>query len=260
VDTHNFLMEAYQPMWKTYDKKFDLLWDQYQNGYKPPIYNPEQAAGRNGRRNSLTLSIHIDQPEIIKKIQAVTASIGDISGVYKMPSDSYHITVKWLGFLADQKQHNYDLEPQTLEQILEQTDQILCGIPQFSLRLGGINGLASFIILEVEDNGTIAQIQGRFHEEATSVPNYDLEGEQWLPHLSIAALNHLDGLKQLKTRMRELRDIEIGEIPVNHIDLIQASLQKPCPTYRTLKSFPLARRTLIPPPATPLRSQIPLQP
>jgi 2'-5' RNA ligase len=236
-------METSQLMWKTHHRKFDLLWDKFQNGYEPPIYNPEHAAGCNGRRNSLTLSIRVDQPDIIEKIHAVTNSIHHVEGVYIMPPEYYHVTVKWLGFLADQKQHDYDLEPQTLELILEQIDQILCGIPEFSLHLGGINGLASFIILEVEDNGTIAQIQGRFHEEATQVPNYVLEGEKWLPHLSIAALKSLDELGTLKTKMKELRNLEIGEIFVSQIDLIQATLQEPCPQYRTLRSFPLARNT-----------------
>ena len=227
-------------MWQIHHKKFAFLWDKFQNGYQPPIYNPEQAAGCNGRRNSVTLSIRIDQPEIIQKIVAVTDSIRQIAGVYIIPPENFHITVKWLGFLTDQKQHDYDLEPQTLEYILEQTDQILSQIPRFSLRFGSVNSLESFIILEVEDNGTIAQIQGRFHEEATRVPNYSHEGENWLPHLSIAALKHLDELRMLKAKMKGLRHIEIGEIAVSHIDLLQGVLQQPCPEYRMLRSFPLA--------------------
>lgn len=190
------------------------------------------------------LSIRINQPEIIKRIQSVTGQIRQIPGVYIMPPEYYHITVKWLGFLTDQKQHDYDIEPQTLEQILEQTDQILTQIPEFSIRLKSANGLASFIIIEVEDNGAIAQIQGRFHEDATLVPNYSIEGENWLPHLSIAGLKSLEGLNALKTEMRELRPTEIGEIRVTHIDLSQAILQKPCPQCRILRSFPLVRRDL----------------
>jgi 2'-5' RNA ligase len=224
--------------------KFNQLWNRFQNGYKPSIYNPEEAAGCNGRRNSFMLSIRINQPEIIRRIQSVTGQMRQIPGVYIMPPEYYHITVKWLGFLTDQKQHDYDIEPQTLEQILEQTDQILTQIPEFSIRLKSVNGLASFIIIEVEDNGAVAQIQGRFHEEATLVPNYSIEGENWLPHLSIAGLKSLEGLNALKTKMDGLRSTEIGEIRVTHIDLSQAILQKPCPQCRILRSFPLVLRDL----------------
>ncbi|MCZ6678927.1 MAG: 2'-5' RNA ligase family protein [Candidatus Poribacteria bacterium] len=234
-------MAEMQPKWNIHSKKFNQLWKQFQNGYKPSIYNPEQAVGCNGRRNSLMLSIGIEHPDTIKKIQSITAEIGQIPGVYIMPPEYYHITVKWFGFLADQKQHDYDIEPQTLEQILEQADQILSKIPEFSIRLGRVNALGGFIILEVEDNGAIAQIQGRFHEEATLVPSYSIEGEKWLPHMSIAGLTSLEGSDELKARVNELRDIEIGEIGVSQIDLSQAILQKPCPHCRILRPFPLVR-------------------
>ena len=159
-----------------YHKKFNKLWNRFQNGYKPPIYNPEQAADSNGRKNSLTLSIHIEQPDIIKRIQNVTNEIRQIPGVYLMPAEYYHITVKWLGFLTDRKCHRSDIESPMLEQILKQADLIFSNLPEFSLQLGRVNGLESFIVLEVEDKGTIAQIQQRFHEAAPLVPSYSIEG------------------------------------------------------------------------------------
>ena len=223
-----------------YDKRFKQLWSQFQNGFNPPIYNPEQAANSNSRRNSFMLSIPIEQPEILKRIQSITDRIRQIPGVYVMPTEYYHITVKWLGFLTFQKQHDYDIEPQMFDQILELADGIVSRVPAFPIRLGCVNALESFIVIEVEDNGTIAQIQGRFHEKATLVPNYSIEGEQWLPHLSIAGLKSHEGLSELQATMDELRHIEIGEIQVTHIDLSQAILQKPCPECRILRLFPLA--------------------
>ena len=190
----------------------------------------------------MTLSIHIEQPDIIKRIQNVTNEIRQIPGVYLMPAEYYHITVKWLGFLTDRKCHRSDIESPMLEQILKQADLIFSNLPEFSLQLGRVNGLESFIVLEVEDKGTIAQIQQRFHEDAPLVPSYSIEGEHWLPHLSIAGLKSLEGLSKLKAHMRELRCIEIGEMKVTHIDLLQAVLQQPCPQCRTLRSFPLARK------------------
>ena len=235
-------MEAIHSSREIHREKFNYLWDQFRNGYKPSVYNPEVVVGCNGRKNSLMLSVRIDQPELIKRIQLITDPIRRIPGVYIMPPEYYHITVKRLGFLTTQKQYDYDIEPQTLEQIIEQSGEIFTQIPKFSIRLKSVNGLASFVIVEVEDNGAIAQIQGRFHEDATLVPNYSIEGEDWLPHLSIAGLKNLRGLKVLKSEMGILRHIDIGEIQVTHIDLSQAILQKPCPQFRILHTFPLAHR------------------
>lgn len=197
-----------------------------------------------GERIVSCLSIRIEQPKITKRIQYITDQIRNIPGVYIMPTEYYHITVKWLGFFTDRRHYDYDIEPHTLEQIIEQAGQILSQIPEFSVRLGSVNGLASFIIIEAEDNGAIAQIQGRFHEEATLVPNYAIEGEKWLPHLSIAGLKSQEGLKEIKVRMNELRNVEIGELWVPCIDLSQAILQKPCPQCRIVRSFPLLHRDL----------------
>ncbi len=233
------------PQKMLYHKKFNQLWNRFQNGYKPPIYNPEQAADSNGRKNSLTLSIHIDQPDIIRQIQNVTDEIRHIPGVYLMPPEYYHITVKWLGFLTNRKHHRSDIESPMLERILEQADLILSHLPEFSIQLGRVNGLASFIVLEVEDKGAIAHIQQQFHQDAPLVPTYSIEGEHWLPHLSIAGLNNLDGLSTLKAKMKELRHIEIGEIHVPHVDLLQAVLQKPCPQCRILRSFSLAHPSCV---------------
>jgi 2'-5' RNA ligase len=229
-------------------EKFNYLWDRFRNGYEPSVYNPEEVVGCNGRRNSLVLSIPINQPEIIQGIQLITDQIRCIPGVYIMPPEYYHITVKRLGFLTTQKQCDYDIEPQTLEQIIEQSGEIFSQIPKFSIRLKSVNGLASFVIVEVEDNGAIAQIQGRFHEDATLVPSYSIEGEDWLPHLSIVRLKNLKGLNALKSEMDRLRRIDIGEIQVTHINLSQAILQKPCPRFQILRDLPFSSQRLIPSP------------
>ena len=235
-------MKEIQTSQEIHREKFNYLWYQFRNGYKPSVYNPEVVVGCNGRKNTLMLSIRIDQPKLIKRIQSITNQIHRIPGVYIMPPEYYHITVKRLGFLTTQKQYDYDIESQTLEQIIAQSNQIFTQIPEFSIRLKSVNGLASFVIVEAEDNGAIAQIQGRFHEDATLVPNYSIEGEDWLPHLSIAGLKSLKGLNALKSEMDRLRRIDIGEIQITHIDLSQAILQKPCPQFRILHTFPLARK------------------
>ena len=113
-------------------------------------------------------------------------------------------------------------------------------MPPFELRLKRVNGLGSFIIFEVDDNGVIAQFQGRFHEDATSIPAYPLEGESWLPHMSIAGIKTLDSIETLKQRVHQFREVEIGTIQVEEIHLSQAILQEPSPTCTYLHSFQLS--------------------
>ena len=228
------------PAVQAYREKFNDIWNHFQNGYNPAIYDPERAAGFEGRKTSLALAILIKDPEILSQIAEVAEIVKRITDVYVMPPDYYHITVKWLGFLTDQKVLECDIEAQTLEQILEQAEQIISRIQAFQVRLGRVNGLESYIVLEAEDNGTIAQIQGHFHSEVTAIPKYPLEGERWLPHMSIAGVKSKHQLDELKEKIKKIRNTEVGTIEVTHIDLLQAVLQKPYPHCQILQSFPLA--------------------
>ena len=221
-------------------KKFGQAWEYFQNGYRPPIYDPGRVAGFDDRRTSLTLNIPVCQPEIIQEIRRVTSALRELPGVYMMPEDYYHITVKWLGFFTDQKENEYDIEPEVLDLIIEQVERIVSEMPPFELRLKRVNGLGSFIIFEVDDNGVIAQFQGRFHEDATCIPAYPLEGESWLPHMSIAGIKTLDSIETLKQRVHQFREVEIGTIQVEEIHLSQAILQEPSPTCTYLHSFQLS--------------------
>lgn len=228
------------PAAQAYREKFNAIWNHFQNGYNPAIYDPERAAGFEGRKTSLAFAILIKNPEILAQIAEVAEAIRKITDVYVMPPDYYHITVKWLGFLTDQKVLECDIEAQTLEQILEQAEQIISRIQVFQVRLGRVNGLEGYIVLEAEDNGAIAQIQGHFHSEATAIPKYPLEGERWLPHMSIAGVKSKRQLDELKEKIKKIRNTEVGTIEVTHIDLLQAVLQKPYPHCQILQSFPLA--------------------
>ena len=223
-----------------HDKKFNKVWQYFQNGFRPPAYDPERVAGFDGRKTSLTLNIPISQPEIIQKIRQVSSVLKGLDGIYLMPEEYYHVTVKWLGFFTDQKEQEYDIEPETLDLIMEQAEEIIGQIPPFEIYLKRLNGLGSFVVCEVNDNGAIARLQGRFHQDAAHIPIYPLEGEEWLPHLSLAGIKSQESISELQQKVHQLRDIELGTVSVNEIHLSQAILQEPSPVCNTIHTFQLS--------------------
>ena len=92
----------------------------------------------------------------------------------------------------------------------------------------------------MNDNGAIARLQGRFHQDATDIPIYPLEGEEWLPHLSLASIQSQKSISQLQHRIRQFRDLELGTVQVNEIHLSRAILQQPFPICTTIHTFQLA--------------------
>ena len=220
--------------------RFGQVWQHFQNGFRPLAYDPERVAGFDDRKTSLTLSIPISQTEIIHKIREISAKLQGLDGIYLMPEEYYHVTVKWLGFFTDRKEKDYDIEADTLDLIIEQAESVIREVPSFEICLKRLNGLGSFVVCEVNDNGAIARLQGRFHQDATDIPIYPLEGEEWLPHLSLASIKSQKSISQLQHRIRQFRDVELGTVQVNEIHLSRAILQQPFPTCTTIHTYRLA--------------------
>jgi 2'-5' RNA ligase len=61
------------------------------------------------------------------------------------------------------------------------------------------------------------------------------------PHLTLARVKSVRGAESLLEKIRELRDVNIGEVEVKEIKLMRSMLQPSGPVYSELESFPLGR-------------------
>jgi len=226
-------------MKRIYQEKFQRLWQNFKGKTDVQLYNPEQMRDSHGREIGLALAIKIDEAGIRDEILSTVNRIRDIPGLYIFPPEYYHITVKILGFMSEMKVEADDIVPKELGDFLCQVELVLEQISPFTLEIGAVNSLGCFIILEAEDGGNISLIQQAFRERTILIPSYELEGDSWLPHLSIAAFQSLEGLEEVKIRLGQLREGKIGKIEVKQIDLIEAGLQKPLPKLRVVHSYQL---------------------
>jgi len=226
-------------MKRKYQEKFQRLWQDFKEKTDVQLYNPEQMRDSHGREIALALAIKIDEAEIIDKIISTANRIRDIPGLYTFPPEYYHITVKILGFMSEVKVEVDDIIPKELDDFLYQVALVLEQIPNFTLEIGAVNSLGSFIILEAEDGGNISLIQQAFREKSILIPSYEFEGDNWLPHLSVAAFQSLEGLEEVKIRLGQLREGKIGKMEVKQIHLIEAGLQNPFPKLRVVHSYQL---------------------
>ena len=229
-------------MRRIYQEKFQQIWQDFNRSTDVRLYNPERTQESHGRKNHLALAIKITDMGIRDKMLSTADRIRDIQGLYIFPPEYYHITVKILGFMSEMKNNADDIVPGELNDICHQVTSVIEQIPIFTLEIGSVNSLGSFIILEVEDEGNISMIQQTFREKTTLIPRYELEVDNWLPHISIAAFQSSGGLEELKIRLAELRGKRIGEMKVKRIDLIAAGLQKPFPKLRVVHSYQLNAR------------------
>ena len=94
-----------------------------------------------------------------------------------------------------------------------------------------------FVICEVDDNGIISNLQGRFHQDAIQIPIYSLEGEGWLPHLSLAGIKSQKIIGKLQENLQRFRDVELGTVMINEFHLTKATLQEPYPICTPIHTF-----------------------
>jgi 2'-5' RNA ligase len=99
------------------------------------------------------------------------------------------------------------------------------------------------VILEVHDEGRIRALNVRLLESLTGLLRTPVDGDVFLPHISVARFTAPDGLPQLQETLARLREEEDWGVPfaVNEVQLIVARLSGgTAPTFDVIRTFALS--------------------
>ena len=222
-----------------YEEGFQHAWEAFLAAEKVPVYNPTQTASNRGRRQDITLAIRLRPDQIPRGVRQMVRQLKRCPAVRIFPEDHYHISVKLIGFLAEQQREHDDIAGERLEMLRNLARQLLARATPFSISLRRLNVLGSYVVVEADDGGYIPSLQNAFHEEVPEIPEYQFEGSQWLPHLSIGAFRTLTLTPCERETLIRLHEIRGGLIQVDVLDLVQAELRYPLPVLHTLEHYPL---------------------
>ena len=105
-------------------------------------------------------------------------------------------------------------------------------------------GLASafpeVVFLEMWNADGVPVLNSRLMDVMPLLPRYPFDGENFLPHVSIARFTSSVGLRELKAVLARLRDGGPGpSFGVERVDLVRAHLGEPAPVLETIASYEL---------------------
>lgn len=194
-----------------------------------------------GRTDYAAFLIPVSDPGVSTHIAAVIEAISGIPGVDPYPEAYWHATIKGIGFMADEARREDEVTPAEVRRMAEDARKLIERQAPFRVRIGRVNAFAEVVYMEVLDGGVIRRLNQRLLEGIAGIQRQPVDGEGYLPHISIARFSSDEGLAELKETLSRLREKQGPgpEMTVRDVLLIQAHLTSEAPTFETLAAYPL---------------------
>lgn len=193
-----------------------------------------------GRAQYLTFLVRIEDAAVREYLTRIAERLDGIPGVDLYPEPYWHITIKSSGFQVIKRAQEDDVLRQDVPRIAYKARSVLADEMAFKSQLGLPNSFAEVVFVEVWGGERFAELNKRLMAEIPEIPRYSIDGEGFLPHVSIARFTSDDGLEQLKKTLAELRTGDPGPtFPIRRIDFIKAWLSEEIPDFDVLASYPL---------------------
>ena len=174
----------------------------------------------------------------------ITSRIAQVSstpGVDPYPEHYWHVTVKGVGFVCDEPWRPDEVSREGLEQLAEDARAALEAVPCFDVTLGLPNAFEEVVFMEVYDGGIVRSLNQRLIETLPGLARYPIDGDAFLPHISIARFDSDEGLAELKGTLAAMRDEGAGpSFRVHDMMLIQAHLTAEAPEFEMVALYNLA--------------------
>jgi hypothetical protein len=194
-----------------------------------------------GRTDYVAFLIAVADPEVRKHVAGEVAQVEDIPGVEPYPEGYWHVTVKGVGFLQDEATRPDEVTRADVEKIAEIARPLIEAMPAFDLRLGPASAFAEVVILEAHDGGVVRGMNQCLLAEVPALQRYPVDGDVFLPHVSIARFASDEGLPALKKRLAGMRErATTVSFRAEEVMLIQAHLAAgQAPMFELLASYEL---------------------
>jgi 2'-5' RNA ligase len=195
-----------------------------------------------GRAQYLAFLVRVEDSNAREHLIRVTERLAVIPGVEIYPDWYWHITLKGVGFQVTRRAHEDDVLRQDVPRIEREARALLAGEAAFEAQLGLANGFAEVAFVEVQDSGTVRDLNARLNDGLPQVPHQPIDSAPFLPHISIARFTSDEGLDELKVALAELRSEGPGPtFPVRCVEFVKVWLSEGVPEFDTLATCSLAQ-------------------
>ncbi len=194
-----------------------------------------------GRTDFFAFLIAVSDEAVREYASRMIEQVADVPGVDPYPERYWHVTIKGIGFLAEEPSGEDEVSPAEIERLAEAVRPALESRAPFEVTVGPVNAFAEVVLLEAHDGGATRCLNSALMEATPELPRYAVDGETYLPHVSIARFSSNEGLPELKERLAGLRETaEPGPtFTATEALLIRAHLAREAPTFDLVAAYPL---------------------
>lgn len=225
---------------------FGSAWERFQELEKLRLLEETQEADWTlGRTEYLAFLIAATDEATREYIKRTLQRIEGIPGVDPYPERYWHVTIKGVGFLTEMPTQPDELSREDATEVAQGARAVLEGATPFEIGTGPVNAFPEVVILEVHDRGKVRALNTALLEALPKVMRYPIDGEMFLPHISIARFSSNAGLRELKETLASLRESEPEGGPsfmVTEALFIRAHLAKEIPAFELLARYELTSR------------------
>ncbi|SIR52823.1 2'-5' RNA ligase [Haladaptatus litoreus] len=185
----------------------------------------------------MRLFVSIDLPDSLAEgVAGVQDRFRDAEGLSFTDPRQAHLTLKFLGDVDE------DRIP-AIEKTLESAVESDVNFGPFSATVGGLGVFPSLdyisvVWLGVEKGGEEMRLLHDAVESRVYELGFEPEEDDFVPHITIARMQHAGGKELVQESVRELNP-EVGEMEVEEIRLTKSELTSEGPEYSTVSAFGL---------------------
>ncbi|MEO1524365.1 MAG: RNA 2',3'-cyclic phosphodiesterase [Planctomycetota bacterium] len=178
----------------------------------------------------ITAQVSSSAKRIIKRLQPFD------SGIKWVPLDNLHLTLKFLGEVDNTEVH------EVCRSIRRVTDTVA----PFELRFAGTGGFPNserprILFAGVEDpSGELVRMVSEL-ERVLADLGFKPEPRDYTPHLTLGRTRSNSGRarEELIAEMKQMGDVQLGEMVVDQVQLMASFLDKGGPTYQVMDTIDL---------------------
>jgi 2'-5' RNA ligase len=210
---------------------YDEVWERFVRerrlefgGHTDPQWREEHAL-------SASLVIPVQGSRFRERLEPLRDALRPFPFVSPHPDYFLHITVLFMGFVAEKPERENEVSWMRLEEIEASARHNLSDFPAFTVRLANLNAFPGAVFVEVHEGEMLDSLRRALCEAC------GLEKPSGPPHLTLAYFHAPDGTPASEDIIRAIaryRDWPVGELAVEYVDITVLDLRIEYPEPKVL--------------------------
>ncbi len=183
---------------------FDDAWNWFESGGELEAIAGRRARFTQGRAQFLSFQIALGDLPIADAILELQDQIADVAGISLFARESLHVSLLGIGFQVIEKVRIDDVLREEVSRAAAGAASAIRGVPPIEAQVGPVNVFPDAIVLEVHDNGGLADLRARLATIA-GVDAFGFSASEYLPHVTIATFGSAEVTTDLRALLPRLR-------------------------------------------------------